>query len=354
MQLDFSQELGRAAALVDAMLAAETLPAGVEPEYLRQAVPDYPARGGKRLRAALIRWCCAAVGGDPESAAPAMLAVELYHNWTLVHDDIIDGDETRRGRPACQVLLATAGRERLGLEPEAAAAFGRHQAMLAGDIQHGWAVAALLRTPQPAVALALAAKLCGELTPALISGEALDVEFACRAAVPAAEIEHMNRLKTGALLEFAATAGAMIGLGTVDTGAPQVQTLASFAADCGLAFQLQDDILGVFGDQARLGKPIGADLREKKQTMLIAKALELIPADRRGPLLAAWGNRGLDAAGLAAARREIEACGALGLTMDRIRELAAAAHAALDAGLPPGPWRRLLHDWADFVTQRDH
>ncbi|MFA4943985.1 MAG: polyprenyl synthetase family protein [Lentisphaeria bacterium] len=337
---------------LDRLLATATLPTTVRPAALAEAVLAYPRRGGKRLRPALLLWSCGAVGGDPEPAWPAALAVELYHNWTLVHDDIIDGDETRRGRPACHVLLRAACPR-----PAEAAKFGADLAILAGDIQHGWAAASLAaghrHGVRAEVVLALLERLHGWLTPALISGEALDVEFACRppGAVPAAALEEMMAGKTGALLQFCAEAGAMIGLDETDPAHPLAAGLGRFARQGGIAFQLIDDWLGLFGDEARLGKPVGADLREGKQTLLLALGLERLQGPDRAELLAMVGRPGLPPAAVERARALLRGCGAEAELLARARTLAAQAAAELQP-LAATPYRALLAAWLDALVHR--
>ncbi len=352
---DYAAELDRAASMINDLLHRETLPGTVRPAALADAVRAYPERCGKRLRPALLLWSCGLVGGDPAKARHAALAVELYHNWTLVHDDIIDRDETRRGQPACQVLLRESypGARKTGA---AAKRHGCDQAMLAGDIQHGWAVDTLARGTgdgiRPEIALALVRRLCGTLTPALLSGEALDVEFAAGKAMPSATaIEHMIALKTGALLRFAAQAGVLIGLDSSDFDCQEARNLGDFAENAGVAFQLLDDWLGVFGDSAELGKPVGADLREGKKTLLLCHALTMATPAARRELRRLAGNPRLDAAGLDRARTLIRDSGAETALLTNARRLADSAQNLLLA-FPANPYRDRLGAWLNALVNR--
>ncbi|MFA5204850.1 MAG: polyprenyl synthetase family protein, partial [Lentisphaeria bacterium] len=311
----FPAALSAISARVDRLLAADPFPAAVNPGYLREAVLAYPRRGGKRLRPALALWCCGVAGGDPERAWPAALAVELYHNWTLIHDDIIDGDVTRRGQPSCHVLLEQAAGAWPGLRSRRRRErFGRDQAILAGDILHGWSQAVLARAPaygvSDTVSRALVSRLAGRVTPLLISGEAQDVEYAGRAGVRPGEVWRMMIRKTGVLLQFAAEAGAMIGAGTADPRHPAPRRLGRLARQAGVAFQLRDDWLGMFGDEAALGKPAGSDLREGKKTLLFTTAVAGLAGAARRRLLQLAGRPGLSAAELAEARGLIRQSGA--------------------------------------------
>lgn len=354
---DLSTALAAVDARVSAALREERLPADVEPSYLREAVEAYPGRGGKRLRPALLCWFCGLVGGDPRDALRAAVAVELYHNWTLVHDDIIDGDDTRRGAPTCHRLIEAATGRALGLEPAGAARYAEHMAMLAGDIQQSWAVDSLCRAVEDGVPLpvvhALVRRLTGWVTPMLVSGEALDVEFAQRADVDGDEVERMLVLKTGVLLRFAAEAGVMIGAGTDRLDDSRVVAAGSFAQDAGLAFQIKDDLLGMFGDESSLGKPVGADLREGKRTLLQVKALQRLAGEERDELLALWGRVTAGPAEIDRARELLMGSGAVAVVEDRARELTARARQRLGS-FADGTYRRLLQLLLDFIVERGH
>ncbi len=339
------------------LLADEMLPRQVCPEYLMEAVLAYPLRGGKRLRPALACWFCGLVGGDPDAALRTALAIELYHNWTLIHDDIIDDDDLRRGAPSCHILLAAAGRKIGSQEQGFAACFGRNMAILAGDILHGWSVNLLARAGEDGVPAEvvnmLVRRLSGWVTPELISGEALDVEFESRGQLSIDEIENMLLMKTGVLLQFAAEAGVMIGRQTSDIGHPEVRRAADFAAHAGMAFQLQDDILGMFGDQQRLGKPVCSDLREGKKTLLLVHTLERCSTAERQELQAMVARSDLTDRDTVRAQEIMTSCGALAAVQQRANELAEQARECLDA-FPENRFRNLLHQWVDFLVQRHH
>ncbi len=341
--------------LVNRMLAGETFPDRVRPRYLREAVLAYPSRGGKRLRPALTLWACGAVGADPLKARHAALAVELYHNWTLIHDDIIDDDSVRRGQPSCHVLLQQARPETDPQKRTDSRRFGRNMAILAGDILHGWAVDVLNRAGEagvsPAVTNAIVARLCSWVTPELISGEALDVEFESRPAQHPEAIETMLRLKTGVLLQFAAESGAMIGLATPDPQHPTVRLLGQFAMNAGLAFQLQDDILGLFGQEATIGKPIGSDLREGKQTLLYMETLNRCCEADRHRLQGLWGSADSGPEAISIAKAIVAESGALEAVSKRAESLVALSRKLLDQ-LPQTPHRQLLQQWAAYLLDR--
>jgi len=350
-------------------LLAEALPwDDLAPPMLRDAARSYVERGGKRLRPALVLWACGAVGGDPSHAFPAAGAVELLHNFSLLHDDVIDQDELRRGGPTAHVYGARVAREELGYDPAAAARLGRDIAILAGDVLHGWAASLIGQTrgaeapagaqgaqlPSREVALHLTQLLAGQLTVDLLRGEAEDVLFAGRplAAITLPEILDMLWAKTGALYEFCARAGALIGLNTADDQHAWVRALTTFASHCGVAFQLQDEILGVIGDEATLGKPVGSDLREGKRTVVVFHALERATPGQRAVVYDLLGKPDLAPDEVARLQGVLEETGGIAATRALARSYVAQAKPQLDL-LPDTRYRSLLAQWADLMVERN-
>jgi len=336
-------------------LLATALPwDGLAPPLLREAARSYVERGGKRLRPALVLWSCGAVGGDPGEALAAAGAVELFHNWSLIHDDVIDQDDLRRGGPTAHVYGARVAREEMGYGPAAAERLGRDIAILAGDVLHGWAARLLAQTGAPTeVALHLTERLAGQLTTDLLRGEAEDVLLAGRplTAIALPEILAMLWAKTGALYEFCARAGALIGLRTVDEDHAWVHALATFAGHCGVAFQLQDEVLGAVGDQAALGKPVGSDLREGKRTVVVFHALERATPAQRALVGELLGRPHLSADEVAALQDVLQQTGAIAATQALARDYVARAKPQLEA-LPASTYRSLLAQWADRMVER--
>lgn len=209
-----------------------------------------PASGaGKGLRPALVLLSATAAGAPAGAAVPAAAACELVHNFSLLHDDVMDRDLERRHRPAAWV------------------AFGVPAAVLAGDAMLALAVELLAEAPGPTTGWAI--RCLTAATRRLIAGQAADLSFEDRTAVSLAECEAMARDKTGALLECAASLGAVL----VDAPGPLVLGLAEVGAHLGMAFQLTDDLLGLWGDPARTGKPVLSDLRSRKKSLPIVFAL---------------------------------------------------------------------------------
>src|SRR3989440_3036728 len=206
---------------------------------------------GKLLRPALTLSCAQAVGGSADRAVDAALAVELVHNFSLLHDDVMDGDVTRRHRRAVW------------------SQFGVPAAILAGDALLALAVEVLAESgTTPATATGSVSTLCVALRD-LVEGQCQDISFERRGDVTVEECLAMAGGKTAALLRCACELGAVHGGGTP----AQVSALARFGWHLGVAFQLVDDLLGIWGDPQATGKPSLADLRARKKTLPVVAAL---------------------------------------------------------------------------------
>lgn len=207
------------------------------------------ADGGKAIRPALVLASARAHGADPGPAVRAAAAVELAHNFTLLHDDVMDGDATRRHRPT------------------AWAVFGVPDAILAGDAMHALALRLLAQDEHPAGPEA-AARLAACVAE-ICEGQHDDCAFESREHVAVQECLRMAEAKTGALL------GCACALGALYARAPSagVAAMDAFGRRIGLAFQLADDLIGIWGDPRVTGKPAGADLAARKKSLPVVAAL---------------------------------------------------------------------------------
>jgi geranylgeranyl diphosphate synthase type I len=271
-----------------------------------------PADGrGKRIRPALAVLSAEAVGADAEVAVPGAVAVELVHNFSLLHDDIIDGDRERRHKPTVWAL------------------FGVGQAILVGDALQTVAHQVLLET-RTVAAMAAAGALADAIAE-MIAGQAEDVALETDESIDLDRCVRMAAAKTGALLSCASSIGAVLAGATPDA----VTALARFGSEVGLSFQAVDDILGIWGDPTTTGKPVGSDLAAKKKTLPVAFATAADAAVRE-ELGAAFRNGALDAPAVARATRLVEQAGGREATEEFASTHLAAALAALDgAGLDP-------------------
>ena len=328
----------------------------IKPDYLREAMFDYPSRGGKRLRPALFFWCCKMCGGEElEGLEKCAAALEVWHNWTLVHDDIIDGDVMRRNAPTTHVALAeTAGKKFNETDAEK---YGRDMALLCGDLQQGWAVDLLIRGGEeaklaPSLILKMARRMELRANVELISGEALDVELAERKIedITVCDVMHMIDLKTGALFRCACELGAMAALG-YDKGR-EFEKISDFALYLGRAFQLQDDVLGTFGEEKKLGKDIGSDLRERKPTVLLLKTLEMGDDISLEIIRNVLGRDDLSKADIEAARNAMVRSGAYDFVKGETERCFAGALDALKY-FPMNSGRRNLESLIEYLYARE-
>ena len=305
---------------------------------------QYVAAGGKRLRPTFFLCGHAAAGGDP--LAPAALdtaaALELLHAFALLHDDVIDGSDRRRGRPALHVALAADHRRR-DLVGDARR-FGEGVAVLVGDLALTCADRLIggLAEHQPDAAPAVR-RVWDELRTELVMGEYLDVAVAAEGRATPGEALVVARYKSGAytverpLHLGAALAGRLAEIGP---------SMSAFGQPLGEAFQLRDDLLGVFGAEGLTGKPVGEDLREGKQTLLMGLARQMAaPADQ--PLLDRVGAPDLAAGEVTAIAALLERCGARRAVEHQIERRYRAALDALAAAPVDGMARHRLSDLAE-------
>jgi geranylgeranyl diphosphate synthase type I len=225
-----------------------------------EAVGAVEARryGGKRLRGVLALLAGEACGGDGRALVPAGAAVELIHNFSLIHDDIEDGDEERRHRPTVWRI------------------WGVPQAINAGSLMQALVNRAALRLVECGASPAAVVEAVGVLTDAIVrmtEGQCLDMAFQDHADVDAGSYFAMTERKTAALLSAAMASGARVAGGDPD----RVQRLAEFGRAFGLAFQARDDYLGVWGDPAVTGKPVGSDIERGKRSLPVVLALSRSP-----------------------------------------------------------------------------
>ena len=285
-------------------------------------------RGGKSVRGALALCSVRAAGADVPVGVPGAVAVELVHTFSLLHDDIMDGDRERHGRPA------------------AWAAFGRARAILAGDAALALAHRVLLAADSPTRGAAL--ESLATATARLIDGQALDLDLEGRAGATPEDCIRMCAQKTGALLECSASIGALLAGAGDDVARP----LAAFGGHLGLAFQAVDDLLGIWGDPAVTGKPVFGDLVQRKTSLPVAIALASGGHDAR-ELAGLLGRARLDGADVERAAALVEAGGGRAGAAAQAEAELGQALAALDAAPIDAGARADLGAIARFVAARE-
>ena len=332
----------------------------IKPPVIETGTMSYVKNGGKRLRPSVLMLSCMAVGGTREMALPAAAAVELFHTWTLVHDDIIDNDNLRRGKETVHVTAGRYGENQLKLEPAVAKKYGVDSAILTGDVQHGWSISLLSDNLPKAgvkhdVALYLITLLQVNVLRTLVEGEMLDVEFGlCSDIQQLSDEQILDMLwkKTGILYEYCGIAGALIGKNILEYD-EQVEALKEFCSLCGTAFQVRDDILGLVGKEAELGKPVGSDIREGKKTLLVREALINASESQKAEILSVLGNSKATGSEIEKITRVIADLGGVEKARKIAQKYVNKALPKLDK-LPSSSSRDLLCDWANYMIDRTY
>ncbi|HEY8481617.1 MAG TPA: polyprenyl synthetase family protein [Spirillospora sp.] len=288
------------------------------------------APAGKALRPALALLSARAAMAPQESALPGAVAVELTHAFSLLHDDIMDGDRTRRHRPAAWTV------------------FGEASAILAGDALLALAGEVLLEAPGQGSANA--ARALAVATRRLIAGQAQDMEFeAHHRRIGLDECMAMAADKTAALLACSCSIGAVLD----EAPTALCSALEAFGADLGIAFQLTDDLLGIWGDPAATGKPALSDLRARKLTMPVVAALNS-GTPEAGRLAELYARPDPSEEELEEAAALVEAAGGRAWAESEADERVRRAAEHLRTAKLPEPVRADFLTIADFVTARDH
>jgi geranylgeranyl diphosphate synthase type I len=302
----------------------------VDAEFRETAIDA--ALRGKRVRPGVAFLSCAAVGGDPDTTAPLGAALELLHNFTLIHDDIQDESPSRRHRPTVWKL------------------WGVGQAINAGDALFAAAQLALLRLSLPADITLRLAQSFNHMTIAVVEGQVLDLSFEGRDDIGADDYVQMIAGKTSAIVRYAAWAGALVG-GANEAVASQ---FADFGLALGLGFQIQDDLLGIWGDSAATGKAEADDIRRRKQSLPILLLRSRVNARERRELQRLYDHDEIDERGV---RFVLDLLGRYAVRQEVERRIiayhdAAQAHLATATNNQESPARLALQDLIEALSTR--
>ena len=237
--------------------AIKAIPYPEQPSHLYEPITYTMDLGGKRLRPVLVLMACDAVGGDINRALTPAIGLEMFHNFTLLHDDVMDKADIRRGKPTVHVK------------------WDDNTAILSGDAM--LTMATQLIAQAPADVMPQVMDLYNRTAMEIYEGQQYDVDFEKRSDVTVDEYIEMIRLKTSVLLGCACKMGALIGGADEATA----QLFYKVGENLGLAFQLQDDMLDVWGDEATFGKAIGGDIMNNKKTFLLINAMQRATGDHK-------------------------------------------------------------------------
>ena len=299
-----------------------------EPYGLYEPIEYTLAAGGKRVRPQLAMIGCQLFDGNENEVLPAALALEVFHNFTLLHDDVMDKAEVRRGRPTVHIK------------------WDENTAILSGDQM--LIEAYKLLSNVPAAKLPTVLQLFNKMATEICEGQQYDVDFESQEAVNIEEYLHMIRLKTSVLLGTALQIGAYIA------GADQEaqRAIYDFGINVGLAFQIQDDILDVWGDPATFGKAVGGDIACNKKTFVFLTALQMADIDHRKKL-ENWYSRVLtdNMQKIAAVKSIFEAVGVRKACEEKVNDYTEKAMAIL-ANLPQNAATKELRKLAQQLHTR--
>jgi len=266
--MDLKQELNKRAVIFNREL--EKYLKNGYPEILYDAARHLPLAGGKRLRPCLSMLSCEAVGGDIQNVMPLAVSLELIHNFTLVHDDIMDKSYLRRNLPSVHVK------------------YGEPAAIIAGDLLFAKAFEVMHDIfDDPSVFKQLNFGLINCVRE-ICEGQQLDMEFEKKQDVSEKEYIEMIRRKTAVLFKFSAEGGAILGGGIKE----EIKALDEYGESIGLAFQIRDDYLDMSSDEGTLGKDIGNDIRNGKKTLIAVRSISYATGDDKKLLDKIFGNKG--------------------------------------------------------------
>lgn len=315
------EELERRAALVTATI--EKLLPVMHPRGLYEASRHLVDSGGKRLRPSMLLLAAEAAGGEALALAPAAVSIELVHNFTLIHDDIMDNADVRRGRPAVHKI------------------WGQSGAILAGDTLYSKAFQVLGMTAASPERILGAMNMLSRTCTAICEGQWLDMEFESKDRVTENEYMEMIEKKTGVLY------GASAGMGALLAGAPLevVRALDEFGRLTGMGFQLQDDVIDLLTPEEVSGKKQGGDLIEGKKTLI------MIHAFANDVVVPVFSKKDASAEEIFRSISILEGSGSIEYARSRAEEMVVQGKRALDV-LPPSPAKETLLELADYMIRR--
>jgi geranylgeranyl diphosphate synthase type I len=294
---------------------------------LYKAAAHLPIQGGKRMRPFLVIKACQAVGGKVEDAVAAASAIELLHNFTLVHDDIMDNDLLRRGVPTVHTL------------------WGIPVAILAGDLLFAESLHVLLSGNGDPERLRRSAEILTRSTIALSEGQYMDMSFESRAEVSEEEYVDMVYRKTGALFQAGGEMGGVMGGGDDRS----VKLLGTYGRNMGIGFQIFDDYLGMTSSENVLGKSVGNDIREGKKTLIVIRAMQTSARDN---LLGVLGKKDATDSEIVSLLEVLKEQGVLDYVFKKAKNYVDKARTAI-LGLPQSPARATLSELADYAISRE-
>ncbi|MHC1610527.1 MAG: polyprenyl synthetase family protein [Candidatus Methanospirareceae archaeon] len=321
--------------------------------YAREVVADakeYTLRGGKRLRPIFCIYGYKCLSDtDSEAIVEAAISVELMQSSLLVHDDIMDEDDLRRGKQTFHLVYKEMCERRFGMEKSRK--FGENIAIVAGDLLEAYGEEVLAKSSFKSEYVRRALAKYAGIVKSVGYGQILDITAERRGGFTEDEILMIYKLKTASY-----TVEGPLHIGALLAGAEEadLQILSEYGIPLGLAFQIQDDILGLFGSQEKIGKPVGSDIREGKKTLLILHALERCTEDEREQILRALGNEHVTVEEIDAVREIVRRTGSLDYSKKLVAEMTDKAVQAIKLSDFRREAKDSLVNIADFIKDREY
>lgn len=304
--------------------------------------------GGKRLRPTFCYWAFRGAGGaDSAEIVTAAAALELLHACAIIHDDVMDRSERRRGQPAAHRRFTTLHRDAGWLGD--AELFGTGAAILLGDLSLSWCDQLLASSGMSVEALARARPIFDTMRSQLVAGQYLDL---VEQATGGGSVQRSLRVIRYKTVKYTVEGPLHLGAALAGAGKSVLAAFSAYGVPLGEAFQLRDDVLGVFGNPAEMGKPAGDDLREGKRTVLVALAIERGDPEQRALLDRSLGDPHLDDAAVADLRQLLIDTGALSDVEELIAQRTAESLAALELAPVTAAARLVLEQLAVAATTR--
>jgi len=301
------------------------------PEKLYEAIAHIPLAGGKRLRPVMALLTCEMVGGDSNKAIPFATSLEVIHNFTLVHDDVMDDDDLRHGVPACHTV------------------YGLPTAILAGDSLFAYAFEMIIDCDIEDRVKSELVKHISYTVRRIAEGQQMDINFEDEEAVQTEEYLEMIRLKTSILFGSAAYGGALIG----GSNEEQARELRQMAIWVGLGFQIWDDYLDATAPAEVLGKPSGSDIRQGKRTLLVIDTLNRASKNNRSQLIKILNKPNNTETEIKRAVKIMEECGALKHCHKQAMGYLEGANKTLKK-YPESEARDMLEELLEYMVTRGH
>ena len=325
--MDLKDEIRKRADIMNKALKKSLAFKGLK---IYDAMKYLPLAGGKRLRPVISMLSCESVGGKKENVMPFAVALELVHNFTLLHDDIMDKDEFRRGVKTTHVV------------------FGEPRTIIAGDALFALAFEEIAKLQIKPEKLKILLKDFSSMVREISEGQDMDIDFESRTDVSEKEYIEMIDKKTARIIKTAAMGGAVIGNGSES----QVKKLSEYGRLVGIGFQIWDDILGLVGDPKRTGKPVGNDVRRGKKTLIVVHGLNHAGDEDKKILLSILGKENVTNEEIEMVIEILRKTNSIDYAKNMALGLVEKAKENLNI-LPESESRHVLTMIADYCTGRD-